>query len=333
MPTISLRFKNNTIGTYDLQPGQSLTIGRLDDNDIVIENLAVSGRHAKIDTVGEGYLLTDLQSKNGCFVNEKLVASHWLNHGDKVSIGKHILEFAFNSGEPRPPAPATDQRDQTMVMDTGNYRDMLSKSGVAGRLASEVGKPVGVLSYLAGGEGEFGLAAIPAREEEARAAIDQVQGPLLLATLESRGLSGALVPIGQNGADTTWASADEVAVIMRGGVVRGTRGLGEDLMSAAIPDESALRRDGGSGQRAYYHLDGDDQTVRRSYSCTSHAQGAASLVIVERPYRATRFEERCRGDDGGFTNEYWFLADGRLIQSRQWIGPSVGFLRLQRLKP
>jgi len=166
-----------------------------------------------------------------------------------------------------------------------------------------------------------------------RAAIDQVQGPLLLATLESRGLSGALVPIGQNGADTTWASADEVAVIMRGGVVRGTRGLGEDLMSAAIPDESALRRDGGSGQRAYYHLDGDDQTVRRSYSCTSHAQGAASLVIVERPYRATRFEERCRGDDGGFTNEYWFLADGRLIQSRQWISPSVGFLRLQRLKP
>ena len=44
-----------------------------------------------------------------------------------------------------------------MVMDTGNYRDMLSKSGVAGRLASEVGKPVGVLSYLAGGEGEFEL--------------------------------------------------------------------------------------------------------------------------------------------------------------------------------
>lgn len=157
MPTISLRFKNNTIGTYDLQPGRSMTIGRLDDNDIVIENLAVSGRHAKIDTVGEGYLLTDLQSKNGCFVNEKLVASHWLNHGDKVSIGKHVLEFFFKADEPRPPAPATNQRDQTMVMDTGNYRDMLSKNGVADRLASEVGKPVGVLSYLSGGEGEFEL--------------------------------------------------------------------------------------------------------------------------------------------------------------------------------
>ena len=158
MPTITLKFKNNTIGAYDLQSGQTLTIGRLDDNDIVIENLAVSGRHAKIDTVGEGYLLTDLQSKNGCFVNEKLVASHWLNHGDKVSIGKHILQFTFKQGEVRPPSPSVDQRDQTMVMDTGHYRDMLSKSGVEGRLSSESGKPVGVLSYLAGGEGEFELA-------------------------------------------------------------------------------------------------------------------------------------------------------------------------------
>ena len=157
MPTITLKFKNNIIGTYDLETGRSITIGRLDDNDIVIENLAVSGRHAKIDTVGEGYLLTDLQSKNGCFVNEKLVASHWLDHGDVVSIGKHQLRFMFNENEPRPPAPATDQRDQTMVMDTGHYRDMLNKSGAAERMASDAGKPVGVLSYLAGGEGEFEL--------------------------------------------------------------------------------------------------------------------------------------------------------------------------------
>jgi hypothetical protein len=64
----------------------------------------------------------------------------------------------FKEGEVRPPAPSVDQRDQTMVMDTGHYRAMLSKSGVEGRLSSESGKPVGVLSYLAGGEGEFELA-------------------------------------------------------------------------------------------------------------------------------------------------------------------------------
>ncbi|MGC9369399.1 MAG: YjbF family lipoprotein [Paracoccaceae bacterium] len=175
-----------------------------------------------------------------------------------------------------------------------------------------------------------GEAAAPALT---RAMIDQVQVPLILASLESRGVSGALVPIGQNGADTTWATADQIAVIMRDGIVRGTRGLGEDLMSASIPGESALRRDGNVTQREFFHLDGDDQTVRRKYSCEIHEQDAASLTIVETRYQARRFEERCSGPEGGFTNEYWFLADGRMIQSRQWISPSVGFMKLQRLKP
>ena len=157
MPKLTLKFKNNPIQNYDLETGQAITIGRLEDNDIVIENLAVSGHHAKIDSVGDGYLLTDLQSKNGCFVNEKMVASHWLRQGDVVSIGKHMLEFRYKEGEKQPQVAPTNQRDQTMVMDTGHYRDMLDKSGAAGRMAADGGKPVGMLSYLAGGEGEVEL--------------------------------------------------------------------------------------------------------------------------------------------------------------------------------
>jgi pSer/pThr/pTyr-binding forkhead associated (FHA) protein len=158
MPQLTLKFKNNLIQTFDIAGGQSLTIGRLEDNDIVIENLAVSGHHAKIDAVGDGYLLTDLQSKNGCFVNEKMAASHWLNQGDVVSIGKHMLEFSFQDGEKQDPSPQVDQRDQTMVMDTNHYREMLEKSGATNRQGVESGKPVGMLSYLSGGEGEVELA-------------------------------------------------------------------------------------------------------------------------------------------------------------------------------
>jgi pSer/pThr/pTyr-binding forkhead associated (FHA) protein len=153
MPTLTLKFKNNPIKHYDIAAGQSITIGRLEDNDIVIENLAVSGHHAKIDAVGDGFLLTDLQSKNGCFVNENMVASHWLNQGDVVSIGKHMIEFRFKEGEKQPPPPQASQRDQTMVMDTGRYRDMRDRSAAGG----DKGKPVGMLSYLAGGEGEVEL--------------------------------------------------------------------------------------------------------------------------------------------------------------------------------
>ena len=127
MPILTLKFKNNTIADYRLLKGKSLTIGRRSSNDVVIENLAVSGHHAKIDSVGDGFVLTDLQSKNGCFVNEQLVTSHWLKHGDVINIGKHTLSFAYQQNESRPPE-SSGKMDQTMVMDTSSHREMLAKS-------------------------------------------------------------------------------------------------------------------------------------------------------------------------------------------------------------
>ncbi|MBW1837455.1 MAG: FHA domain-containing protein, partial [Deltaproteobacteria bacterium] len=120
MPTLTLKFKENTIDEYRLEEGKSLTIGRVENNDVVIENLAVSGHHAKIDQVGDGFLLTDLHSKNGSFVNDQLVQSHWLKDGDKIVIGKHTLVFGYAEGEEQPDDAATGM-DQTMVMDTDEY--------------------------------------------------------------------------------------------------------------------------------------------------------------------------------------------------------------------
>jgi predicted component of type VI protein secretion system len=157
MPILTLTFKDNTIGTYQLEKGKSLTIGRKDSNDIPIENLAVSGHHAKIDAVGDGYLLTDLQSKNGSFVNKELIQSHWLKEGDIILIGKHTLIFTYGEDEEKPDAEAGTM-DQTMVMDTDKYRDMLAQAAPQADAAPAKEKEaVGVLSYLAGGEGEIKL--------------------------------------------------------------------------------------------------------------------------------------------------------------------------------
>jgi hypothetical protein len=155
MPILTLTFKDNTIGEYRIEKGQSLTIGRKESNDIPIENLAVSGHHAKIDSVGDGYLLTDLQSKNGSFVNKELVSSHWLKEGDSILIGKHTLIFSYGEGEEKPDESMGDM-EQTMIMDTDKYRDMLAKA-VPKAAAGEAQEPVGVLSYLSGGDGEIKL--------------------------------------------------------------------------------------------------------------------------------------------------------------------------------
>jgi len=154
MPKLILKYKDTKINDFLLDKGRNITIGRRESNDIVIENLAVSGMHAKIDAIDKGYLLTDLKSKNGTFVNGQLIATHWLGHGDTVSIGKHTLVFAYVEGEERETASGAGGMDKTMVMDTDKYRDMLSKS--SGNAAGSIRKKefVGVLSFLAGGDGE-----------------------------------------------------------------------------------------------------------------------------------------------------------------------------------
>jgi hypothetical protein len=159
MPTLTLKFKENTIDEYRLEKGKSMTIGRLENNDVVIENLAVSGHHAKIDPVGDGFLLTDLDSKNGSFVNDQLVQSHWLKEGDNIVIGKHTLTFGYAEDEEKPDEVATGM-DQTMVMDTDEYREMLDhtmKSQGTGATKVLQEGPMGMLSYLTGGEGSVEL--------------------------------------------------------------------------------------------------------------------------------------------------------------------------------
>ena len=159
MPKLTLKFKNKCIGDYQLQSGVSLTIGRRKNNDVVIDNLAVSGHHAKIDSVGDAFVLIDLQSKNGSFVNEQIINSHWLQPGDVISIGKHLLVFDYCEGEQVPP-DESDRIEQTMVMDTSQYRSMMQKS------QPDIPKPLirnhqedaaGALTFLAGGGGKVKL--------------------------------------------------------------------------------------------------------------------------------------------------------------------------------
>ncbi len=74
-------------------PRGSVTIGRRKENTIVFTNPEVSSSHARIDKVGPDFILTDLQSTNGTFVNNLKVLSHRLSHGDRISIGKNVLLF------------------------------------------------------------------------------------------------------------------------------------------------------------------------------------------------------------------------------------------------
>ena len=77
----------------------SITIGRANDNDIVLDNQSASGHHAKIIKVANQYKLEDLNSTNGTFVNNNKVANKILKEGDIIAIGKHELWFVGENSE------------------------------------------------------------------------------------------------------------------------------------------------------------------------------------------------------------------------------------------
>lgn len=87
---LEITFNSNKLSEVALDK-EVMNIGRKADNDIRIENLAVSGHHAKLLTIFEDSFLEDLNSTNGTYVNGKSIDKHPLKNGDIIIIGKHEL--------------------------------------------------------------------------------------------------------------------------------------------------------------------------------------------------------------------------------------------------
>jgi pSer/pThr/pTyr-binding forkhead associated (FHA) protein len=144
MAKLILMFKDKVMQEFPFFR-ESMTIGRKPENNIQIDNLAVSGHHAKIDKVGDRFILTDLQSTNSTFVNDKKIVSHSLKDRDKIQIGKHVLLFLSSE---------TDRAEQsgigeTMILDTAQQRELLGKQKIG---AGQDIKKIGVLSFLGNSE-------------------------------------------------------------------------------------------------------------------------------------------------------------------------------------
>jgi len=148
MAKLILTFNKQVIKEYPFTK-DSITMGRQEDNTVVVDNLAVSGYHAKVDKVGGEYILTDLQSTNGTFVNDEKVVSHKLSHGDNIVIGKHVILFVATEKQ-TPEGERKDKKlplDKTMLLDTAKQRELLAKQKVAPSTA-KLPEKVGVISFV-----------------------------------------------------------------------------------------------------------------------------------------------------------------------------------------
>jgi pSer/pThr/pTyr-binding forkhead associated (FHA) protein len=127
MPIITLNFKDKKIRDFPLAVGQSCTIGRKSSNDIMIDNLAVSGKHARIESVSTTFVIRDLDSTNGTFVNQKKVSMHNLRHKDVIIIGKHELIFDRSDLMNKKSGADEFDDDKTRILDTTEYKTLIHK--------------------------------------------------------------------------------------------------------------------------------------------------------------------------------------------------------------
>jgi pSer/pThr/pTyr-binding forkhead associated (FHA) protein len=174
-------------GEYPLDK-ERITIGRKPDNDIQIDNLAVSGKHALIITILDDSFLEDLGSTNGSYVNGKLVKKHALKNGDVVAIGKHELKYVNEHA-----TADDDEFEKTMIIKPGSASAAVAAAKAAEKAGAGPVTPAPAMAAVKGAGGGMPLGRLTV-----------LNGPIAGKELE---LTKALVTLGKPGT--------QVAVISR----------------------------------------------------------------------------------------------------------------------
>jgi pSer/pThr/pTyr-binding forkhead associated (FHA) protein len=138
MAKLYLKFEQSVLKEYELRDSSTITIGRLPDNTIQVDNLAVSGHHARVLWDVDHWVLEDTNSLNGTFVNNRRVTRAALKHGDLILIGKHTLSFeeegrASATAAPRAAATPLPQMESTVILDTRQAKEMFAAGPAPGK--------------------------------------------------------------------------------------------------------------------------------------------------------------------------------------------------------
>lgn len=172
-----------------------------------------------------------------------------------------------------------------------------------------------------------------------RALLNQQTVGSLEVTVENTDQTAYLIPAafrddGLHGKVAVWQTITGENVILRDGILFATRGLGRDLASSdTSAGQRAVRTNGPSGgerrMQVRNDVHGADEIVLQ---CESTVLGRETIEIIELRFQTRKVRETCQASYGTVTNDYWVGTRGDVLQSRQWAGPGVGYLKIRLLK-
>src|SRR6202158_5915164 len=130
MAKLTLMFEDKLVKEVPIG-SRPVGIGRSPDNDLPVDNLAVSNYHARVYVEAGRLVVEDLDSLNGTFVNDLRVERATLHDGDSIVVGKHTI-FVDQSGDAAVPwdtgrKTAAPKINETMVLDTKVRREMIQQ--------------------------------------------------------------------------------------------------------------------------------------------------------------------------------------------------------------
>jgi pSer/pThr/pTyr-binding forkhead associated (FHA) protein len=170
MARLILSLDSQVLAEYNMSK-ERYTIGRLPDNDVRIDNPAVSGHHSLIINILNDSFLEDLNSTNGTYVNGKLIKKHALQDGDVITIGHHQLRFSDEQiGEAE-----QDEFEKTMVIPAGQQSaDQLAKAEEAAAVAASADAEAGAAGRV---DVRVEMPDDGSKEKEAPAPVPQPASP------------------------------------------------------------------------------------------------------------------------------------------------------------
>jgi hypothetical protein len=172
-------------------------------------------------------------------------------------------------------------------------------------------------------------------ETMARTALENNTGPLILVSFEGQGLTTILGMSGENGAMRTYATANSQALILRGGILAGSRGFGYDIMSGETAALGALVRGRSAGEADYTlrYLDGLGQERPLPLHCVTQPGEQASYPFLGQTWTGTQMVAHCEGYGATIDNSFIVSGEGAILASRQWMGPQLGYATIQTVRP
>lgn len=198
------------------------------------------------------------------------------------------------------------------------------------RILSTVGQVGGLLGGVGSDDSVSAPRAVPGGFTPQ--AIAAEPGAYRLAQVNALGLAEPARVIQENGDEITIALQSGPTAAFDDGILVATRGFGDDLFtldSRGVVE--ALRAGGGTVSRRMETLDAQDQIRTSTFACTIAAAGSESVNLGLRELTLRRFDENCRSEAFVIDNIYWLDGAGDILASRQFVSPTVAYLRTNAL--